>query len=447
MRQFRKIYPVALTFMIGGACGGEEAKKPDTSGTVTFLRHDNPAYRQADDAFFAEYKTAHPTVTVTDTSIDYASLTSRLLADLKTDRLGVDLVRIPPSWVCSFAANLADVPKEIVSLTDAQNTFFPAPLQGSTCNNVLKGLPMEFNLEYGGVVVNVDKYMAKFGKAPSWNAWGDFIEDASRLTEYDNNLPAANGLDIDPGWPQPAKHIFFSQILQRGGKYWSASGDSFDFSTPQAKAAFADMVGWVKEKKVMHASLVPSKNTFVTTRLAKGATGYGWNDATKPLSIIGYVGTWGLTDTLGQIPMGSNTRYDFVTLPPMVGNEHKFVQNSGWALAVPKTSKNQKAAWELAAALALNPSAMRKWSATTGALPALRANGTAAVAMTDPTLQKVQPLLDKGQWVGYIPAAAIETVEGAIVSNFFDAATDKKTLDKALADMQQTANDALARYR
>jgi multiple sugar transport system substrate-binding protein len=447
MRDIRKVSSLALALVVG-ACGGEDKVPPDTSVTVTFLRHDNPAYRQADDAFFGEYKTAHPKVTITDTSIDYASLTSRLLADLKTDKLGVDLVRIPPSWVCSFAANLADVPKDIVSLSDAQNTFFPAPLQGSTCNGVLKGLPMEFNLEYGGVVVNVDKYMTKFGHAPAWADWNAFITDAAALTEYDSAMkPAANGLDIDPGWPQPAKHIFFSQILQRGGKYWSASGDTFDFSTAQAKAALTDMVSWVKEKKVMHSSLIPAKNTFVTTRLALGATGYGWGEASKPLSIIGYVGTWGLTDTMGQKPMGSNTRYDFVTLPPMVGTEHKFVQNSGWALAVPKTSKNQKEAWDVARALALSPEAMRKWSATTGALPALRANGTPAVAAADPTLLKVQPLLDKGQWVGYIPAGAIETVEGAIVSNFFDAANDRKTIDKALADMQQLANDALTRNR
>jgi ABC-type glycerol-3-phosphate transport system substrate-binding protein len=90
---------------------------------------------------------------------------------------------------------------------------------------------------------------------------------------------------------------------------------------------------------------------------------------------------------------------------------------------------------------------MKKWGATTGSLPALKVNGTPAAAASDPMLAKVQPLLDKGQWVGYIPAQAIESVEGAIVSNFFDAASGKKTIDQALMDMQTTANNALAQYR
>jgi multiple sugar transport system substrate-binding protein len=423
--------------------------KKEADVTIAFMRHDNPAYQKADDAAFAEYSAAHPNVKVMGTTLTYPALGSTLLANLKNNTLEVDLVRIQPSWVCSFADNLADVPPDVVSLSEAQNAFFAAPLSGSTCNGKLKGLPMEYNLEYGGVVVNVDKYQAKYpGKTPNWADWNAFIADAASLSEYDAaGKPAANGLDIAPDWPQPAKHIFFSQILQRGGNYWSAAGNTFDFNTPAAHESLAAMVKWVNEDKVMFRSLIPDKNTFVTTRLAAGATGYGWSDPTKPLSIMGYVGTWGVTDADSQKPSGAQTRYDYFTLPPMAGTEHKFVQNSGWALAVPKTSKNQKAAWDLVKAIALSPAAMKKWGATTGSLPALKVNGTPAAAASDPMLAKVQPLLDKGQWVGYIPAQAIESVEGAIVSNFFDAASGKKTIDQALMDMQTTANNALAQYR
>jgi multiple sugar transport system substrate-binding protein len=422
-------------------------KDPDV--TVAFLRHDNPAYAKADDAAFAEYSAAHTNVKITATNLTYPALGSTLLANLKNNSLDADLVRIQPSWVCSFADNLADVPTDVATLSEAQNAFFAAPLAGSTCDGKLKGLPMEYNLEYGGVVVNVDKYQAKYpGKMPNWTDWNAFLADASALTEYDAaGKPAANGLDIAPDWPQPAKHIFFSQILQRGGNYWSASGNTFDFHTPEARASLEDMIKWVNVDKVMFPSLIPDKNTFVTTRLATGATGYGWSDPMKPLSIMGYCGTWGVPDTISQKPMGVNTRYDYYTLPPMAGSEHKFVQNSGWALAVPKTSKNQKAAWDIVKAIALSPAAMKKWSSTTGSLPALKVNGTAAAAASDPMLAKVQPLLEKGQWVGYIPAQAIETVEGAIVSNFFDAASGKKTIEQALMDMEQKANNALAQYR
>jgi multiple sugar transport system substrate-binding protein len=430
---------------MGGMGGGGAGGAPQAV-ELTFLQHDNPAYRMADMAAFDAYNKVHSNVTFKPTSVDYASLTSTLVADLKTDHLNTDIVRIPPSWVCSFAGNLADVPGEVVSLTDAQNTFFAAPLSGSTCGGKLKGLPMEYNLEYGGVVVNLERYEQKFpGKTPgNWATFADFISDASALTVIENGVPKANGLDIDPGWPQPAKHIFFSMILQRGGNYWAADG-TFNFKTDAAVQSLTAMVDWVKTKNIMSLKLVPDKNTFITTRLAKGATGYGYDDVTKPLSTIGYVGTWGLTDTVGQNKMaGLTTRFGFYTLPPMVGTEHKFVQNSGWALAVPKTSKHQKEAWDFIKSLALSPEAMKLWAATTGALPALKANGTADAAKADPALAKVQPLLEHGQWVGYIPAGAIETVEGAIVSNFFAAASGTKDITTALDSMQKTANDALA---
>lgn len=434
------------------ACSSDPATPVDTGPvTLQLLRHDSGGYMMADTVAFADYTAAHPKVTLVATTVTYPTLGSTLLADLKANNLQVDLVRIPPSWLCTFADNLADVPEGVVTLSEAQNTFFPAPLQGSTCNGKLKGIPIEYNLEYGGAVVNMDKYMEKFGKAPAWGVWDDFINDAAALTEYRdsplNLMPAANGLDIAPDWAQPVKHIFFSQILQRGGNYWAAGGGTFNFSTPEAKATLTEMVRWVKDKKVMSRSLIPDANTFVTTRLALGATGFGWSDPTKPLSIMGYCGTWGVPSTVGQRPMGNNVKYDYVALPPMVGTEHKFVQNSGWAMGVPKTSKNAAASWAYLKEVYMSPDAMRKYQAVTGALPALRANGTAAAAADVPLLKKVQPLLALGQWVGYIPATAIETVEGTLVSNYFAAIAGTKTIDAALADMEAKSNAALAAAR
>jgi multiple sugar transport system substrate-binding protein len=446
-----------VVLAVGGCGGGDDPENKPV--TITHLRHDNPPYAMADDQAFAAYTAAHPNVKIENSTVKYQTLGSKLLTELKADHLdGIDLVRVIPSWVCSFAANLADVPEDIVTLGQAQSSFFAAPLAGSICDGKLKGLPIEYNLEYGGVVVNMDQYQAKFpGKTPSWNDWGAFIDEAASLTQYDSTgKPRANGLDIElQGWPQPAKHIFLSQILQRGGKYWTgtgeapnfAKGDNFDFTNEHAKATLTEMVKWVNDKKILHRELIPEANTFVTTRLAMGATGYGWSDVTKPLSIMGYAGTWAVPNTVSQVPAGMNTKYEFHALPPMVGAQHKFVQNSGFALVVPKTSKNQKLAWEIAKSIALSPEGARKWTTIGGALPALKANATTEAVKADPMLAKVVNLLDQGRWVGFIPAGAIETVEGAIVSSFYAAVAGTKTIDQALMEMQTTANNALMQNR
>jgi ABC-type glycerol-3-phosphate transport system substrate-binding protein len=450
--------------LLPGACGEETTPPPagDQPVTIKYLRHDNPPYAKADDEFLVDYKKTKPNVTVEVTTVRYPTLTSTLLAELKTDKLTADLVIVPPSWVCGFADNVLDVPDDVITLTGAQAAYFPAPLSGSVCNGKLKGLPTEYNLEYGGVVVNMTKYQEKYGAGskPSWQSWADFITTAAALTEYENGMPRANGLDIDNGWPQPVKHIFLSLILQNGGKYWDGTGEAFDaskghtfnFTNEAAIKALTSMVDWVANKKVMFPKeLVPAMNTFVTVRLASGAAGYGWNDPAKPLSVMGYAGTWALANTVGQLAATNQTKYDFVALPPMEGSDHKFVQNSGFAFVVPKTSKNAKTAWAIAKAMALSPEAMRKWAATAGSLPALKVNGTPEMAAMDPQLTKVQPLLAKGQWVGYIPSAGLETIEGILVSNYFDAvkgeANGGKTIMKALQDMQSAANGELAKYR
>ena len=67
-----------------GACtsSGSEAPPEPVAVTIQMLQHDNPAYRKADQVAFDAYVAQHPKVTITTTSIDYASLTSKLLADL-----------------------------------------------------------------------------------------------------------------------------------------------------------------------------------------------------------------------------------------------------------------------------------------------------------------------------------------------------------------------------
>jgi hypothetical protein len=67
--------------------------------------------------------------------------------------------------------------------------------------------------------------------------------------------------------------------------------------------------------------------------------------------------------------------------------------------------------------------------------------------MGDAKLAKVQPLLDRGQWMGYIPSASTEPVLGAMVSNYFAVIKGQKTVDQALVDMEKKANDAVLQLR
>jgi multiple sugar transport system substrate-binding protein len=438
--------PTGGTGGTGGTGAVDGGFQPTSAVTLTMLRHDNQSYAKADDDAFAAYSALHPNVQVEATSVNWVTWTGALNSDLKRDKYPYDIVLMPPSVVCSFADNLQDVPADVLTLADAQKTFFPQPLAGSVCNGHLKGLPVEYNLEYGGVVVNLDRYQARFGHMPVWNNWTMFLGEAMQLATTDPmGKPCFNGLDISTDWTEPIRHILLSQILQRGGNYATSDG-LFDFNSQQARDSLAEMIKWINVDKVMSLSLVPGMS-FILNRLAAGASGVGCGDPTEPLTTMGYVGSWALREVPPLVPAGKTQHYGYFRVPPMVGTEHKFVQNSGFAFAVPKTSKNARVAWDVAAFVALSPEQMKQWAATAGTLPALLANGTPEAAAGDPLLSQIQPLLAKGQWQGYIPSAAIETVDGAIVNGFLAALKGEKTIEQALADMQQTANTAIMQNR
>jgi multiple sugar transport system substrate-binding protein len=416
---------------------------------ITFLEQENPAYHMANQAAIQAYQQSHPGITIQVTTVDYRTLTATFLSDLKSDRLNADLTQITPNWQCSFANNLADVPPTVLTPQDAKVIFLAPPIDSVTCGGTLKGIPLEYSLDYGGAVVNLDKFQARFaGRLPGWSDWRSFIADGAALVEYDPaGIPRTNGLDIDPNFAGATVHLLLASILQRGSDYWAPDHNSFNLTTPAAHDALTDIVSWIVNDKVMFLSLIPPMG-FVGDRLAHGTTGYGWSDPLRPLSAMGYIGSWALGYVKQNLPPQTATaRYAYVATPPIVGMQHRFVSYGGWSFAVPKTSKNQAIAWDIAKSLALNPVAMKQWSATASTVPALRANASKEAAATDPLLAQVQPLLEMGQHIGFIPAAAIQTMEGAIASNVFAVVRGSKTVDMALADMQSTINLAIAQNR
>ena len=275
------------------------------------------------------------------------------------------------------------------------------------------------------------KYEAKYqGSQAQLDELDGLHRPGRELTEYDGTRPAANGLDIDNGWPQPVKHIFLSLILQNGGKYWDGADVAFDgtkhnfnFTNAAATRSLTEMVRWVAKKKVMFPDdLVPATNTFVTVRLASGASGYGWNDPAKPLSVMGYAGTWALANTVGQLSAGNSTRVR-LRRPAAHGGQRAQVR-AELGLRLRRAEDQQEPQGRLGPRQGHGP--LARGHAQVGRhrrarCPALKVNGTPAAAAADPQLAKVQPLFEKGQWVGYIPAGGLETIEGILVSNFFDA--------------------------
>ena len=441
-----RVLPGALVAMLAvPAC--EDDPLPREQVTLTYYRHDDVAVGLADMEAIARYEKANPHVKIEVKPLGYNALVGLLESDLREGTLAADLLNMPPSYACGYAAHLAPLPASVATLAQAQELFLGAPLEGVTCGDKLVGLPREYNLEYGGILVNMTRYKQKLpGKSPAdWKTWADVVADAQALTERDAaGKVTLAGLDFRHR--APVKHILLALILQQKGQFWNAERNGFRFDTPEARAA----VQWMVDAAHTHRYLDPSGPASVTGP---------WSLAlVQDRAAMVYVGTWGQAIAAEALKgTGRQMELGYFSHPPFFGDQHIFVQNSGWSLVVPQNSPRVAAAMEFVKFMTTEAANVKEWNRLAGSISPLKVHATPEALVGDPAVSKVQPLLSLGRWVGYIPPVPLtETrdswyngVVAAMIGKVTaaDGTESPFTAEHAALKMHQECNDSMARSR
>ncbi len=378
-----------------GGCGDD--KSSNDAVTLTLLHHDNPSFDSADQAAITAYQTSHSNVTFTTQTRSFADLTTDLQTLLPTNSINADIVTIPPAETCQYADYLAEVPAGVMTKAEADAAFFAAPLEGSYCNGKLLAMPIEYNMEYGGIVVNMDLYGGT--TPPTWANIDDMFTDvASKAvtppTDYCASatdkvacLKGTSGMSFLQS--DPLRNVFLGGILQRGGSIWN--GSKLNFSSAEAAAT----IRWIWEKAWVaedHAA-VHCANTLDDVNPIQNTL--------NQREVSRYCGTWLIPAVKSTDP---NLNLAYALAPPMVGTEHKFVTNAGWAYGVPKSSTHADQAWDFIKSLTANSTQALSWTATTGTIPALQENlNDPGLLANTPGLAQIAPILPSGHWIGFLP--------------------------------------------
>jgi multiple sugar transport system substrate-binding protein len=425
-------------------CGSDA--DPAAPVTLTYYRHDDVAVAAADTRALAAYTAAHPNVTFEVRVLNYNTLLGLLEAELKTGTIKADLINMPPSYACGYAAQLATVPAQVITPAQATSSFLQAPLQGVTCEGELKGLPREYNLEYGGILVNMTRYRAKItDRTPAqWQTWADVIRDARALTELDDsgNVKVA-GLDFRHR--APVKHILLALILQQGASFWTADKRGFQFDGAETRTALQ----WFVDAAQGQRYLDPRQPASVTGPWALALV--------DDRAAMVYTGTWGHAIAVGAAAtQGKNIELAYFRHPPFFGSEHIFVQNSGWSLVVPQNSARRDLAMAVVKALTTDPPTVREWNRLAGSISPLQTHASAEALMPDPVLLPIQPLLAQGQWMGYLPPVPLTDTRDSMYNNVTDAMRGTRmrdgmeqpfTVEDAVRGLHQECNAILAQGR
>src|SRR5688572_26293654 len=210
--------------------------------TLRLWAHQEGAFNSGTQALIDAYTAEHPNVTIEMETFEYGLYIQTLQTAMPAGD-EADILALFGSWVCSYSDRLAPMPEGLVDTS----LFFEATMDGYTCGDQVYGLPQEFNLEYGTVLVNQSMFEAAgLTYPPAWADWEAFISDAKALTQTgDDGLMTVAGYHFANA--DAIVFSFLAGILQNGGDYWNEDHTGFNFNTEEARLTLNQMMRMVDE--------------------------------------------------------------------------------------------------------------------------------------------------------------------------------------------------------
>jgi multiple sugar transport system substrate-binding protein len=398
--------------------GTVESEPIEGKANVTWWSHTGEAFIEANKAMIARFEEANPDVHIVYQHFPYDVYYAKLPAAYASQEAS-DIQQMFGTWVADYAVNglLDPVPEDLAG--GLADTFLPATLGGYTLDGVVYGMPNEFNIENGGMLVN-DTLFADAGIGDLPATWPDLVAAAKELVQFDGD-----GLLTQVGFgfkdSDPVNFLLYSMILQQGASYWADDGIHVNLSSDAAKKAFADMTALVTTDQVdsVDAYAGEAYEFFL-----QGKAGMAMR------------GPW----VIPEAAAFPDLAWQYAPIPPYAGTEMKFAAESGWGEVVNVRSAPEikEAAWRFIAFMH-EADNIRDWNITTFTLP------SRADLVDDPQILEAAPALatsfaalPHGQWIGPVRNrdAFFQFVHDAFVS----VALRQHEAATALAACEQNIN-------
>jgi multiple sugar transport system substrate-binding protein len=423
--------PAATTPAADSTQAGPDAtqagEQPQPSGEKASLRiwvHTNNAFIAGYNDLIAKYEQVNPNVDIQLENFDYELYLQTLQTAMPAGE-EADIIQLFGTWTSQYAERLAPMPESVMSLADAQSAFYAAPVGGFTVDGKLYGLPHEFNMEYGGVLVNKTKFEeAGLAFPPQWQSMDAVVSDALKLVKKDDSgQMSVAGFHFTSAYP--IAFSFLAGIKQRGGDYWNADHTGFTFNTPEAKAQLEAMLKMVQDG-VVDPVLFNDETNFVIDSFFQSMVG------------IGYIGAWAIAEGQTNFPDFAD-QWDYVYLPPVQGDP-RFVADSGWGLSVSPNTPHQDKPWDFIKFVTADPANAKAFNIASGTIPALQAVAQdAEIATKMPWVAKALDVLPYGEYLGNMPDRDLVVYE-IIYPHILNVLQGVEDVDAALEAIDAEAN-------
>jgi multiple sugar transport system substrate-binding protein len=419
---FRRITILAtLVALVIGAVGLTVPAAAQDSIELRLWAHQEGPFNDAIQALIDTYTAEHPNVSIKMETFEYELYLQTLQTSMPAGD-EADIIELFGSWTCSYADRLVPAPMGI-----DHSLFFDATFNGYVCDEQVMGLPFEFNLEYGAVLVNKAMFEdAGLTFPPQWETWGDLVSDAQTLVKIEDRQMTVAGYHFTN--QDAIAFSFLAGILQRGGDYWNEDRTSYVFDSEEAIATLQQMKDLVDagvvDPVLFNDSANWSGDAFFTNQVA-----------------IALIGPWAVAYGLDSFP--DFGEFDYVALPSF-GEEPRFAADSGWGLVVSENSPYTDVAWDFVQFATSQPENALLFNTTTGTIPALREiveneDYNAQLLAATPALEAVLPLLPYGQYIGTMPDRDLIFYD-IIYPNILDMLQGLQSVEDAAAYINEDSN-------
>ena len=381
------------TLVVG--CGSSDKKAEDGKKTektkLTFWCHENEPWIKSYEAMAEKFEAEHKEYDVEVVSYPFKAYTEKIQTALTSSgKECPDIIAVwggmAPSYIASDA--LAPVPEEMAK--DIKEDYMEPAIGVYQKEGSLYGVAMEYNLEYGGMIVNKNLFdEAKLSYPTTWEELRKVSQDVS---VSNGDVVEMEGFEMMDGDSLFCNYL--SMILQQGGQYLEED-HSINFATPEGVKAIEEIVSMVKDGETSLESLTSGEYAFNRTYQDKG--------------FMASVGSWGIGEGTGSYDLTYGEDFEYIPVP-LYGDEVAFASETGWGIMVPENSQHKDAAWEFIEFFS-QPENLVKHNIACNQLPprkSLLDNEEYREAM--PNITFLLDIMEKGQWMGPYNTSAMREI-------------------------------------
>jgi len=350
---------------------------------ITWWTHNNTAFVAANKEMIKRFEAANPETHVVYQYFPYDIFINKLQTAYASGT-EPDVQQMFGTWVTDYAKKglLAELPS---SKSELEAQFWPAALGAYVWEGKAYGLPHEYNLENGGMLVSPKLFKEAGLSYPK--TWDDLVVAAQKLTVWNGDTLERSGFAFTNN--DSLTFMLLSLILQQGASYWDKDGVHVTFNTPEAQKAWDFETGLEAKQKLTQEKAYPNTiDTFDVFFQGKAA--------------MAYRGPWVIGVANDSYPdMKYPADYEYVPVPAYVtGKPPLFAAESGWGEVVSSRSKHKDAAFKFVQFMGQQDNA-RDWNIQTFTVPAVKAlKDDPAILKIAPALKTSFDALQYGQWVG-----------------------------------------------